>query len=156
MNFFNRRSKAELRNRISEELHTKGLRMTPQRLMIVAAIEESTDHISADDVFAQVVKKYPNVNISTVYRTLDLLEEMGLVTKTDLGGGRVRYHPAEKGHHHHLVCRECGKIIDMKEEALNPLKEMLMYDYQFIADLRHLGIWGRCLQCSRRIARKDG
>ena len=155
MNFFNRRSKAELRNRISEELHTKGLHMTPQRLMIVAAIEESTDHISADDVFAQVVKKYPNVNISTVYRTLDLLEEMGLVTKTDLGGGRVRYHPAEKGHHHHLVCRECGKIIDMKEEALNPLKETLMNDYQFIADLRHLGIWGRCLQCNRRIVHSD-
>jgi Fur family ferric uptake transcriptional regulator len=154
MNFFNRR-KSELRNRMSEDLHEKGLRMTPQRMMIVAAIEESTDHISAEDVYSQVIKKYPNVNISTVYRTLELLEEMGLVTKTDLGGGRVRYHPAEKGHHHHLVCRECGKIIDLKEDAMNGLKESLAKDYQFIADLRHLGIWGRCLQCSRRIVRED-
>ena len=155
MNFFNRRNKAELRHRMSEELHEKGLRMTPQRLMIVAAIEDSTDHISAEDVYSQVIKKYPNVNISTVYRTLELLEEMGLVTKTDLGGGRVRYHPSDKGHHHHLVCRECGKIIDLKEEALNGLKDTLATDYQFIADLRHLGIWGRCLQCNRRLIREE-
>ncbi len=129
--------------------------MTPQRLMIVAAIENSTDHISAEEVFSQVLEKYPNVNISTVYRTLDLLEELGLVTKTDLGGGRVRYHPADKGHHHHLVCRECGAIIDLEEATLTPLKEALLKEYNFVADLRHLGIWGRCMKCNRVVVRES-
>jgi Fur family ferric uptake transcriptional regulator len=135
---------------MTDDLGKKGLRMTPQRLMIVAAIENSDDHIGADEVYAQVVEKYPNVNISTVYRTLDLLEEMGMVTGTDLGGGRVKYHPAEKGHHHHLVCRDCGKIINLDEAALSVLKETLLRHYNFIADLRHLGILGRCDKCNRQ------
>jgi len=128
-------------------LAEKGYRMTPQRLMIVSAVEDSDDHISAEEVFSQVLERYPNVNISTVYRTLDLLEALGLVTKTDLGGGRVRYHPADKGHHHHLVCRDCGKIIDLNESALKTLHESLLRDYGFDADLRHLGIMGKCERC---------
>jgi Fur family ferric uptake transcriptional regulator len=137
-----------------DELSRQGYRMTPQRLMIVSAIENSNDHISAEEVYSQVLEKYPNVNISTVYRTLDLLEELGLVTKTDLGGGRVRYHPADKGHHHHLVCRDCGAIIDLDETALAGLKETLLRDYGFIADLRHLGIWGRCVSCNRLVIKE--
>ena len=137
-----------------EELRQKGLRMTPQRLMIVEAVENSIDHISAEEIYAQVIKKYPNVNISTVYRTLDTLAEMKLVTRTDLGDGRVRYHPADKGHHHHLVCRECGAIIDLDERALAGLQETLLRDYNFIADLRHLGITGRCVKCNQMNTKK--
>ncbi|MFC1984752.1 Fur family transcriptional regulator, partial [Chloroflexota bacterium] len=107
---------------IGEELSRQGYRVTPQRMMILAAIEKSDDHISADEIYSQVVARYPNVNISTVYRTLELLERLGLVTETDLGEGRVRYHPVEKGHHHHLVCRECGATIDLEESLLTPLK----------------------------------
>ena len=155
MNLFGRKQRQNsLNNQMAGELSRKGLRMTPQRLMIVSAIEDSTDHISAEEVYTQVVGKYPNVNISTVYRTLDLLEELGLVTKTDLGGGRVRYHPADKGHHHHLVCRECGAIIDLDEAALAGLKETLLRNYSFIADLRHLGIWGRCVTCQRQVVKE--
>lgn len=128
--------------------------MTPQRLMIVAAVENSRNHISADEIYSQVVAKYPNVNVSTVYRTLELLEQLGLVTKTDLGGGRVMYHPVEKGHHHHLVCKECGAIIDLDESALMPLKESLLRQYQFIADLRHLGILGVCVNCRQQTPKK--
>ena len=123
--------------------------MTPQRLMIVSAIENSNDHISAEEIYSQVVDKYPNVNISTIYRTLELLEQLGLVTETDLGGGRVRYHPADKGHHHHLICQECGAVIDLDESVLSPLKDALRRKYEFIADLRHLGIFGRCVKCRR-------
>lgn len=144
----------EAHNHIIDELRQKGLRMTPQRMMIVAAIENSTNHISAEEIYAQVTEKYPNVNVSTVYRTLDTLEEMKLVTKTDLGDGRVRYHPANKGHHHHLVCRECGAIIDLDEKVLIGLQEALLRDYNFIADLRHLGISGRCVKCNQQIVKE--
>ena len=145
----------EPHNHIVDELSQKGLRMTPQRLMIVAVVENSTNHISVEEIYAQVTEKYPNVNISTVYRTLDTLEELKLVTKTDLGDGRVRYHPADKGHHHHLVCRECGAIIDLDEKALTGLQETLLRDYNFIADLRHLGISGICIKCNRQVVKKE-
>ena len=134
---------------IVDRLKKLGYRLTPQRLMIISAIENSHDHISAEEIFSQVVSKYPNVNISTIYRTLELLKQLGLVTETDLGGGRVRYHPADKGHHHHLVCQECGAIIDLNESVLSPLKDAILREYDFIADLRHLGIFGRCVKCRK-------
>ena len=133
---------------ILKKLTEKGYRLTPQRLMIVSAIENSEAHISAEEVYAQVVAKYPHVNISTVYRTLELLKELGLVTETNFGEGRVRYHPAGKGHHHHLVCTECGKVIDLDESMLSSLQGMLLGKYKFSADLKHLAIFGRCAKCS--------
>ena len=123
--------------------------MTPQRMMIASAIEASDGHISAEEIYAQVIIKYPQVNISTVYRTLELLTQLGLVTDTDLGEGRVRYHPVGKGHHHHLVCQECGGITDLDEIVLSPLKTILLRQYGFSADLRHLAIFGRCKKCSQ-------
>jgi Fur family ferric uptake transcriptional regulator len=133
----------EIVKRLSEE----GYRMTPQRLMIVSAIEDSDGHISAEEIYTQVVAKYPHVNISTVYRTLELLKQLGLVTETDFGEGRVRYHPAGKGHHHHLVCTGCGAVIDLDESSLSSLKGMLLREYKFTADLKHLAIFGRCSKC---------
>lgn len=132
---------------IVSKLTEQGYRLTPQRMMILSAIENSDDHISAEEIHAQIVAKYPKVNISTVYRTLELLKRLGLVTETDLGGGRVRYHPADKGHHHHLVCQECGAIIDLDETFLSPLRSALLRQYKFSADLRHLAIFGRCANC---------
>ena len=76
---------------IASKMGEQGYRLTPQRLMILSAIENTDEHISAEEIYAQVVARYPNVNISTVYRTLELLKGLGLVTETNLGGGRVRY-----------------------------------------------------------------
>ena len=136
-------------NELISKLSEQGYRLTPQRLMILSAIESTDDHISAEEIYAQVVAKYPNVNISTVYRTLELLKRLGLVTETDLGGGRVRYHPVDKGYHHHLVCQECGAIIDLDESVLASLKNTLLQEYKFVADLRHLAIFGRCVNCRK-------
>ena len=134
---------------IAGKLSERGYRLTPQRLMVLSAIEDSDDHISAEEIYAQIVARYPNVNISTVYRTLELLKRLSLVTETDLGEGRVRYHPTEKGHHHHLVCRECGATIDLDDSLLAPLKSALLREHKFIADLRHLAIFGRCVKCGK-------
>ena len=115
--------------------------------MVVEALHSVDQHISAEEIYTQVRGKYPYANISTVYRTLELMKELGLVTEIALGDGRVRYHPAEKGHHHHLVCQKCGGVIDLPESALLPLKEALSEDYGFEADLRHLAIFGLCSEC---------
>jgi len=133
---------------IASKLSQQGYRLTPQRIMILSAIENSKDHISAEEIYRQVTAKYPHVNISTVYRTLELLKSLNLVTETNLGEGRVRYHPADKGHHHHLVCRECGAIIDLDESVVASLKSALLREHKFSADLRHLAIFGRCVNCS--------
>jgi Fur family ferric uptake transcriptional regulator len=137
------RKTGEIIDRLSEQ----GYRLTPQRIMVLSAIENARNHISAEEIYAQVRAKYRHVNISTVYRTLDLLKSLGLVTETDLGGGRVRYHPMEKGHHHHLVCQDCGRIIDLDESVLASLKSQLRREYNFDADMKHLGLFGRCGDC---------
>jgi len=134
---------------ITGRLSEKGYRLTPQRLMILSAIESSRDHISAEEIYTQVVAKYPNVNISTVYRTLELLKKLGMVYEIDLGEGRIRFHAEGSGHHHHLVCQGCGKVIDIDEATLSSLKEILLRDYGFSADLRHVGIFGLCRGCRR-------
>lgn len=135
---------------MARELSRQGLRLTPQRLMILSEIEASESHVSAEEIHRRIAERYPNVNISTVYRTLELLHRLGLVTETDLGEGRVRYHPAEKGHHHHLVCEGCGAIIDLDDALLDPLKDELRRRYGFAAELSHLAILGRCADCSKK------
>ena len=134
---------------IVNKLSDLGYRLTPQRTMILSAIEDTDEHISANEIYSQIIAKYPQVNISTVYRTLELLKRLGLVTETDFGGGRVRYHALEKGHHHHLVCQECGAIIDLDESVLSSLKDTLLREYKFDADLKHLAIFGRCVDCGK-------
>lgn len=115
--------------------------------MILSIIERSDTHINAEEIYGQVVARYPRVNISTVYRTLELLKQLGMIYEMDLGGGRVGYHPEDKGHHHHLICRECGSVIDINESALFSVKAILLQAFNFDADLRHLAIFGLCEKC---------
>jgi len=118
--------------------------------MILSVIEDSNYHISAEEIYAQVTAKYPRVNISTVYRTLELLKRLGLIYEIDLGEGRVRYHSESKGHHHHLVCRKCGAIIDVGESVLFPLQAVLLQAFNFSAELRHMAIFGLCENCRQK------
>ncbi|MCX8125660.1 MAG: transcriptional repressor [Dehalococcoidia bacterium] len=128
-------------------LKEHGYRLTPQRLMVVDAVHAVDRHISAEEIFEQVRKRYPYANISTVYRTLELLKELGLVVETDFGEGCLRYHHAEKGHHHHLVCRVCGRVTEVPEPVLDSLRERLAQEYRFQADFKHLAISGTCSEC---------
>jgi len=124
-----------------------GYRLTPQRMMVVEALHDSEKHVSAEDIYARVKAKYPYANISTVYRTLELLKELGLVNEIALGDGCIRFHPAEKGRHHHLVCQKCGKVIDLPESELAPLENVLSEKHQFKADLKHTAVFGLCARC---------
>ena len=137
-----------------EILREKGHRLTPQRMLVIEALHNADRHISAEELCKQLRNRYPYANISTVYRTLELLKELNLVTEADLGEGRVRYHVAEKGHHHHLVCRSCGKIIDLEESLIHPLEHTLLQKYGFDADLRHLAISGECSRCRTKKGKK--
>ena len=131
----------------SGTLHELGYRLTPQRIMILDAVEQADSHISAEEICSQVRGRYPHINISTVYRTLELLEKLGMVTRTDLGDRRVRYHSIKKGHHHHLVCQKCGVIIDMEESILSPLWAEILREYDFKVNMKHLAFFGLCSNC---------
>ena len=135
---------------IIDRLGKKGYRLTPQRLMILQAIESSRDHISAEEIYAQVAARYPHVNISTVYRNLELLKRLGMVYEINLGEGRIRYHSEGRGHHHHLVCQNCGAVIDIDEATLSSLREALLREYDFRAELRHAAIFGLCAACRKK------
>ena len=132
---------------MSSRLSELGYRLTPQRIMVVKAVEEADSHISAEEIYLQVRARYPHMNISTVYRTLELLSGLGLVTETDMGDGRVRYHSIGKGHHHHLVCQKCGEIIDVEESMLSPLWGEIGQRYGFKVDMKHLAFFGLCAKC---------
>ncbi|MBI2952871.1 MAG: transcriptional repressor [Chloroflexi bacterium] len=131
----------------TRSLEKLGYRMTPQRMFVLRAVDESRGHVSADDIFASVRAQFPRISFSTIYRTLDLLQEIGLITKSDLGAGRVQYHRADEAHHHHLVCQRCGGIVDLDEQELEPLWEALRKRYNFKACERHMAIFGNCRQC---------
>ena len=113
-----------------------GFRMTLPRQAIMEVLSNTTEHLSAEEIYLKVRKRYPGIGLTTVYRTLDILVNMGLISKFDFGDGRARYELSEtskgpKPHHHHLVCRECGKIIDYTEfiddevELINNIQKKL-------------------------------
>lgn len=128
-------------------LKSKGYRLTPQRIMVVDALHSVETHISAEEIFKKLKGKYPYANISTVYRTLELMKELGLVAEIEVGDGIARYHAREHGHHHHLVCSKCGRILEFPESELIPLEKVLTKHHGFRADLRHLAIFGLCSGC---------
>ena len=136
--------------RDTDALHTlrrHGFRLTPQRQMVFSVLEGSEGHLTAAEIYSRVHDRYPRINISTVYRSLELLKELGLITVTDLGEGRLSYHYREKGHHHHLICEKCGAVTKLDEAALQPLRRELERRYHFEADLSHLAVFGRCAGC---------
>lgn len=132
---------------IGQKLGELGYRLTLQRRMILKAIEETDGHISAEEIYRSISARFPHMNISTVYRTMELLKGLGLVTETNLGDGRLRYHCIGKGRHHHLICEKCGKTIDVEESLMNPLWARIRERYGFTVNMRHIAFFGVCPEC---------
>lgn len=127
-------------------LKEKGFKLTPQRRLILEFIHDNASHVTAEGILKFVGARAPGVDKSTVYRTLDLLEEYGCVLKSEIGGHFI-YHHAEDGHHHHLFCRSCGKSIDCHEDVFSEVKNTLAGKYDFQADLKHMMVSGLCKEC---------
>lgn len=128
-------------------LRQQGYRLTPQREMIVKALAHGGSHMTAEEVLEIVRQKTQAVNIATVYRTLDLLVEKGLATRTDLGGGRVVYATTQHGPHIHLVCLHCGRVIEADASLLSALGETIRSRCGFTPQLEHIALYGVCQEC---------
>jgi Fur family ferric uptake transcriptional regulator len=130
------------------ELRARGYRLTPQRRLVLDAVRE-LGHSTPDEIAAKVQTESGSVNTSTVYRTLDLLEELGLVTHTHLGHGAPTYHPASESDHVHLVCTGCGAVQSVPADVVAPLVGSLRDRDGFEVDVTHIAMQGRCAGCVR-------
>jgi Fur family transcriptional regulator, ferric uptake regulator len=129
-------------------LRAQGLRMTPQRRAIVAEIMRTRGHISPTALARKVQGEMPGVNASTVYRTLALLEEVGVLSHAHLEGG-AEYHRAEEAGHVHLTCSNCGSEDDLSLEEARALSHLIERHREFLPDLTHFAISGLCAGCRR-------
>lgn len=127
-----------------------GMRMTPQRAIIFDAIETLEGHITAEDIFEAVQQINPYINLTTIYRTLELLQELNLITQTNLGHGKTYFALKEHCSHHHLVCQECGEIEEFCDDILDPVRTTLQEQYGFEAHTDHLSIFGVCRSCRKK------
>ena len=130
-----------------QTLKEYGHRPTPQRLMILSALRHSEDHITAAEVLEQVKESYSYIDLSTVYRTLDMLKQIRLVSETNLGSGTYAYEWLGQDRHHHLVCNACEGIALLDHEFLQTLGVNISKSYGFEANMDHIVLFGRCRGC---------
>jgi Fur family ferric uptake transcriptional regulator len=137
-----------------------GYRVTVARESILDVLSRTSEHLSAEDIYLAVHEIHPNIGLTTVYRTLELLVHMGLVFKFDFGDGRARYELSEgpKGarHHHHLVCTNCGRVIDYTDfiddefELLGRAEKGLSKKFNFKITNHLIQFYGLCDRCQKK------
>jgi Fe2+ or Zn2+ uptake regulation protein len=126
-----------------------GLRMTRQRVVILQALCELGGHASAEDVYEQATLHRRDVDLSTVYRTLERLRDLRILSQTDLGRGHAEYEVVTDEPHHHLVCQSCGQVIDVGHSYLATSAEAIRQDFGFEPIFDHFAIFGWCRECMR-------
>jgi Fur family transcriptional regulator, ferric uptake regulator len=122
------------------------MRMTPQRQFVLEALQE-LQHATPEQICQHVQRDTPTVNITTIYRTLELLEGLGLVRHTHLGHGAPTY-SLDEHEHVHLVCHVCGRVEEVPRELMDELAGTLRDRSGFVLDASHLALSGTCRQCS--------
>ena len=135
-----------------DALRGRGLRMTPQRRAIVTEVMRAEGHINAPAIARRVARRMPGVNASTVYRTLAVLEEAGILSHSHLEGG-AEYHLADESGHVHLTCSSCGTEEDLSLEEAASLARVVSRHKGFRPDLTHFAISGLCRTCQQKGSR---
>ncbi len=132
-----------------ERLRASGHRLTPQRELVLAAVEE-LGHATPDQVYAQVRAQSQSINLSTIYRTLELLDELGLIRHAHLSDRAPTYHSARGHEHAHLVCRECRAVTSVAGSEMEAAMGDLVRQYGFSPDYGHLTVFGTCAECDAK------
>lgn len=135
---------------LAGRLRERGLRVTPQRARVLDAVR-GMGHATPE----QISDAVPEIDLTTVYRTLELLEELGLVRHTHLDHGAPAYRPAEDDHVH-VVCHECGTVVEAPPGLADDLERRLRDERGFWLDRAHLTVFGRCAGCSEQTAPRSG
>jgi Fur family transcriptional regulator, ferric uptake regulator len=136
--------------RVLALVREKGGRVTTTRTAIIAALLDAPDHhVTAQDLAQRVQEQHPEIHDSSVYRTLDTLTELGVVEHTHLGHGATVFHLTDQ-RHQHLMCEECGAVVEVPLVVFDPLVRTLHDDYDFDVHPEHVALVGRCARCRDR------
>ena len=142
---------------LKQRLKEKGLKVTHQRILVLSVLEQNSGrHMTAEDIYELVAEDYPEIGLATVYRTLQLLWDMQLVDRISLDDGCVRYEIGEPGlgegkhHHHHLICKTCGKVLPFYDDLLEELERRIEDETGFHVLDHELKFYGQCRECRNR------
>ena len=145
------------KEKFKEMLREKGLKVTNQRILVLEVLADHRDkHLTAEDIYELVREDYPEIGLATIYRTVQLLLEMQLVDRINLDDGCVRYEIGEtldgtgKHHHHHLICKTCGKVLPFKDDLLDELERHIEEETGFHVLDHELKFYGQCKECQKR------
>ena len=134
-------------NDILDTVRAQGLRLTPQRLIILSAIAEGEGHMNVDEVYRRAREAYPYMDIATVYRTLHLFKKLRLVTEVGMGD-RLHYELTDpNARHHHMVCQVCWKAFNLSPSYLDEFRSRLVDEFGFEPDLDNFTVTGICSEC---------
>ena len=133
-----------------DRLRESGHRLTPQRELVLTAVEK-LGHATPDQVYAEVRTHSSAINLSTVYRTLELLDELGLIHHAHLSDRAPTYHAARGHEHSHLVCRQCHTVTSVEREEMEAALGPLAARHGFRPDYGHLTVFGTCEDCAEQI-----
>ncbi|GAU76951.1 Fur family transcriptional regulator [Fusibacter sp. 3D3] len=137
------------------KLKESGYKLTPQRLAIINAIEENKGkHLNTEEIYDIVKQRNPEMGLATVYRTLQMLDELEVVSSLNLEDGCVRYELyCDDGshHHHHLICSSCGAVIEVEGDLLDQLEAKIEKEYDFKIVDHKLKFYGLCSKCKNLV-----
>ena len=142
------------REQFKKLLKDKGLKVTNQRILVMEAIAACPEeHLTAEEIFDLVKVSYPEIGLATVYRTIQLLNELNLIDRINFDDGYVRYEMGRtqergnKHHHHHLICMKCGKVISFQDDLLEELEEKITVTTGFQIVDHEVKLYGYCVEC---------
>jgi len=130
-----------------DQLRQRGFRLTRQREVILQALSELDGHASVEQVHAQACQYCSEIDLSTVYRTLEALCELRMLSCADLGQGHVQFEIVTGAPHHHLICQGCGQVTVLDHSYLAPAAEAIRRDFGFDPIFDHFAIFGLCKEC---------
>ncbi len=133
---------------VRDQLRARGLRWTPQRRLILDVITSAQGHVTGSEFVDRCRERDPDTTPSTVYRTLDVLEELGYLAHSHAADGREEYHVLPVAEHAHLHCSDCGGSWEVAADEIGGLVGSLRRDHGFAVDVAHLTIAGRCRDCA--------
>lgn len=136
-----------------ENLKDRGYKFTHQRKIVFEAIlEHEKDHVTVEELYHHIKEKYPEIGLATVYRNVQLFCEMNLVEKLNLDDGFIRYELAldkDNHRHHHLICNQCNRVIEVKEDLMDSIEKIFDENYGFLVSNHQTKFFGVCDDCRR-------
>jgi Fur family transcriptional regulator, ferric uptake regulator len=135
----------------NEYVRSKGLKNTSQRMKILETFLGSKSHYSTEELYLKLRKEHPKIGYATVYRTLKLFAECGIAIEVDFGDGQTRFEPLNVDQHHdHLVCTNCGLIVEFTEPQIEQLQQQVAEKYGFTVVRHRHELYGLCSKCAKQ------